>query len=254
MKSQNEKINAKKQDEATTNRILIVFSLSLLLLLVVMFISRFVNSFAYYGAVTFCSFGAAIFGAAGAGLMAAAFVIRQKKHGLWFGRLMLLGGTSLVMAAMLLFIRLYTFRAFGILYAAIPIAAFLYMIYSIYQRDFFFQSIVAGCTAVTLYLFSRWLHHRPWHLVVHATYIVAIALLVAAVPVLLAARKNNGKVLNKKFLPLNANYNMIFLTLGLMLLSIVTVLAAGSGIAFWMMVGVLGYLFVLAVYYTIKLM
>ena len=254
MNNQEVKVNTRKQDEVVTNRILVVFSLSLLLLLAVLLISRYMNSLSYYETLTFCTIASASFGAIGAALVILALIMYKKDAaGIWFKRLLMFGGFALIVASVLLYIRLYTFRSFSVLYVAIPITAFLYMIFSIYQRDFFYQTIIAGCTASTLYAFSRWLHYRPWGMIVHITYIAAITLLVAAVVFLMVLKSRKGTLGNIKLLPYNTNYHLMFSTLGIMLLTIVTVLSIGSGIAFWAMIGVFGYLFVLAVYYTIKL-
>jgi hypothetical protein len=256
VKSEELKISARKRDEAITNSILIVFSISLFLLLAVMLVSRNMNSFTMYAdALSFCTAASIAFGIVGTGFMTLAFMRYKKKAAIdkWLIRFIMTGGIALLSAVIFLYIRLYTFRSFGVLYAAIPIAAFLYMIFNIYQREFFYQTLVVGCSGGTLYAFSRWLHNTPWAAIVHIVYILAISLLIAAALFLLLVKKHKGTLFRITLLPQSTNYNMMFITLGVMLLSIAAVLVI-PGIAFWGMIGVFGYLFVLAVYYTIKLM
>jgi hypothetical protein len=219
-----------------------------------MFISRNIIT-SYANTLAFCTVASIIFTAVGAGFAFLA-LLRYKKHAedMLFKRFLMFGGFALITAAMLLYIRVYTFRAFSVLYTAIPIVAFLYMIYNVYQKDFFYQTVIVGCSAGVLYAFSRWLHHTPWAAIVHVTYILAIAFIVAAIITLVVAKRRKGVMFSKRLLPHNANYNIMLLTFAIMLLSIIAVLWFGSVIAIWAVIGVLCYLFVLAVYYTIKLM
>ncbi|MCL1820637.1 MAG: hypothetical protein FWG36_08295 [Oscillospiraceae bacterium] len=253
-KQQNDKILARKQDEETTNRILIVFSFILLILLMVMFVDRYMSSAApNQNALVFCVVMSAVFAAVGVGVIITATIKRAKNtESPAFGRLITLSGVSLAAALAMLSIRVFTYSSFTALYVALPVTAFLYMIYQIYQREFFYQTIITGCAAGTLYAFSRWLHYKPWQPIVHTTYCLAIALLCAAIILTLLLKKRNGSLFGINLLPRNANYSLMFATIGLMLAAIAAVLLV-TGIAFWMMIGVFGYLFVLAVYYTIKL-
>lgn len=254
MKKNDDRSVVQKQDEEITNKILFVFSLTLLLLLAVIIINRYMNSTAYFNTLTFCTIAIIVFSVVGVGFLAAAFIKRKAKAAQLDKRLLLSGVIALIVAVVLLFVRLYTFRSFTILYFALPVFAFLYMIFNIYQRDFFYQSIVIGCTAGTLYAFSRWLHYRPWQPIVHITYSLAILLLVAAILLAFYLKKQKGMLGKIRMLSHSANYKLMISTFAVMLLAIVVVLIVGSGIAFWTMVCVLGYLFVLAVYYTIRLM
>lgn len=255
MKKNDDRNIVQKKDEEITNKILFVFSITLLILLAVIFINRYMNSTAYFNTLTFCTVATIVIAVAGVGLIIAAFIKRAVKTADQLDKhLMLTGMIALIVSVVLLFIRLLTFRSFTILYTALPVFAFLYMILNIYQRDFFYQTIVVGCTAGTLYAFSRWLHYKPWKPIVHITYSVAILLLIAAILLTIYLRNQKGMLSKIRMLSHSANYKLMISTFAAMLLTIVVVLIVGSGIAFWTMVGVLGYLFVLAVYYTIRLM
>lgn len=246
----------KKREEELTNRILVVFCVSLLTLLGVMFLYRIMLVPKRLLIVKDVSF---IFGIIFAALGAVSIVAAIQKYvkrsvDYWAGRLAVLGVICFVYSGIMLLIHYRSFSAFRILYVALPVMSFLYLIYNIYQRDFFWQCIVVGCAGGTLYAFSRWLHYKPWQPVVHVVYITAIVLLVAGLVATFALKKSGGKLFGLRLFSDDANYRLMFSTFVLMLLAIVLVLLIGSGVAFWMMVGVFAYLFILAVYYTIKLM
>ena len=250
------KSSAKKQEEELTNRILVVFCLGLLTLLGVMSLYRLMLSPRTYIMIHGASFAAGvIFAVLGAAAVAAALSKRAKSGGgFWSGRLAISGAICFIYSGSLLLICYRSFAAFRILYVALPVMAFLYLIYNIYQRDFFWQSVVVGCSGAVLYALSRWLHYKPWQPIVHITYITALTLLAAGFLAVLAFRKGQGVLFGIKVFPPGANYRLMLVTFALMAAVIAAALFAGSGIAFWAMAGVFAYLFVLAVYYTIRLM
>lgn len=250
------KAAAKRQEEELTNRILAVFCAGLLTLLGVMSIYRLLLTPGLVSAVLGASFAAGlVFAAFGAAALVFSYMKRRKDSSdFWVGRLAIIGVICFIYAGVLLFIHYRSFSAFRVLYVALPVMAFLYLIYNIYQKDFFWQCVVAGCSGGVLYAFSRWLHHRPWHPIVHITYIAALTLLAAAVFALFALRKRKGVLFGIRVFQTGANYRLMFITFALMIAVIAAVLFIGSGAAFWAMVGVFAYLFVLAVYYTIRLM
>ena len=245
---------AKKRDEELTNRILVVFCVGLLTLLGVMFMYRLMLNPRSITAIRNGSFAIGlVFGALGAVSIVLA-ALKRRKADFWAGRLVVLGAICFVYMGIMLLIHYKSFDAFKILYIALPAMAFLYLIYNIYQKDFFWQTVVVGCSGAVLYAFSRWLHYKPWQPIVHAVYIAAIVLLAAGLAATLMAKNKNGRFLGMKIFPKEANYKLMFSTFGLMFLIILAVLIIGSSVAFWAMVGVFAYLFVLAVYYTIRLM
>ncbi len=148
-------------------------------------------------------------------------------------------------------------HAITILCFLYPAAAVLYLIYLIYQSEFFALSIDCVICAFGFYILSKLLSSPLTYIGV--LIIVGFALINAVLLVLTAyAGKNGGKLaLGKreiKFLAFKTSSKILFCTAALMLAGLVLSVILGAMTAYVFLFITLIYLFIMAVYYTIKLM
>ncbi len=147
----------------------------------------------------------------------------------------------------------------GVKFVAVLVVfiAVLAFIYVIYQRAFFCSSVVIACGIGALTIYRRsamWgqVSTRAW-----IVCIIAFVLLAAAALLLWRLKKAGGlwKIGEKErqLLPKKTDYRFLFLTLLIVALALVAAILLGSMAAYFA-IFVLGvYFFVLAVYYTVKL-
>jgi len=153
------------------------------------------------------------------------------------------------------------------LYVIIPVFTVLVLIYLIYSMDFFIIALVTTLTGLLMWYYSKAYYSQmitdvePGVLLRDPTfYIGVIALLILVFTALLvyaSSRKGGeirvGKISIKLFKP-SARYALVFLSIALSLVCTVAALVFGSVIAYYLLFAIFAYLFVLAVYYTVKLM
>lgn len=131
------------------------------------------------------------------------------------------------------------------------VAAVLILIYFLYQRAFFVNTIVSGIGMLLLWLFRQYSDSHS--AIVTAMLIVFWVVLAAFVILTLAIRKNGG-LLGKRMLVEDAkSYVACWLTCAVVLIASVLALILGASVAFYLIYVVIGWLFCLAVYYTVKL-
>lgn len=131
------------------------------------------------------------------------------------------------------------------------VAAVLILIYFLYQRAFFVNAIIAGCGMAGLWCFREYFDS-------HAALVIVLLVLgwlvLAAISILAyLTRKNGGKL--GKFLVVEdkKSYVACWLTCAIVFISTVLSLILGASFAFYLIYALIGWLFCLAVYYTVKL-
>gem|GEM_PF-2384261 len=245
----------KKKEEELTNRILIVFGMSLLALFLLITLNRLIDNVHYFYTVSMACFYASfvLIAVAAAAAVCAAVLWKRSPGGVWVGRLVHLCAIFVLLAGAAGLVYYIQYQAFPLLYVVLIAVSFLYLVFNIYQRDFFVQAVVTGCAALTLYGFSRLLSGVV-PMLAYVGYGVAALLLVAALGVTYFLSRRKGLLGGVRLLPSNANFPLMYFTYLALSAVLLAALLIGPGFSFWAMMAVLGYLFVLAVYYTIKLM
>ena len=135
----------------------------------------------------------------------------------------------------------------------IPILTVLGLVYFLFQREFFFDSVILGGTLFTLWLCRRGLGTENWNTKVTVGSILVLVGLAAAAGGLYFLQKAGGKFKNWQIFPKSCDYRPLY---GSVAVSFVTIAAAlvvpaSAFYAMWI-VGVA--IFALAIYYTTKLM
>ena len=136
--------------------------------------------------------------------------------------------------------------------ALIPAAAVLALVYYLFQREFFLIAVLTGAGIAGLWLIRR---ANGGHPVILYSYLLAVAVLLVGTAVL--SRKvqaANGMWNEKRILPKNAAYPAVYATCGVVAILLIAALAAGTSTAYFLMFPAVGWLVVMAVYFTVKLM
>lgn len=158
-----------------------------------------------------------------------------------------------VLAVCAVAVKLYAGTGIKVLYVAVPCLAALALVYYLYQREFFAMAVMSAAGFLGLFLLDR----RVAHPTAVYGYLAAEVVLLVAVALTAHALQNGDGVLIWKgrkveVLPEEANYTMIYAT-GLVA-ALVQVIGLVMG-ATMMLYGVLAvWLLAMAVYYTVKLM
>ena len=144
----------------------------------------------------------------------------------------------------------------SLLLAIIPCMAGLIMIYYLYQREFFCAACLSGLGILGLWIFRS--SGERYQSVIYVYIALAVVFAIAMVYLAMQAKKNDGLLkLGERKLMLfkpKANYTLIFASAALAVLLLVIapfVALAFAYFAFWALIV---WLFVLAVYFTAKMM
>jgi len=153
------------------------------------------------------------------------------------------------------------------LYIIVPAAAVLVLIYMIYSAEFFTIAAVTSLSGLLMWHLSRSYFSQPitelkiYGLAGDYSFYAAVlllALLVVAAFLVFSASKHNGELKiggrPRKLFDSSANYPLIYISIAFSALSTIAALVFGSGVAYYLIFGIFGYLFITAVYYTVKMM
>ena len=165
-----------------------------------------------------------------------------------------LGGGFLVMGLGSLAIRLSHSNS-HLMLGVVPGLAVLAIIYYLYQKEFFPCALVSalGILALLLYRISGWAG-KGYLLGVALTLVVAVA----SLALMLRLKKNEGVLTVKgrpqRVLSAEANYTPCFITIVVAAVIVLCPLAFGSAVAYYGIWALGAWVFILAVYFTSKLM
>lgn len=250
------------KEDVILNRVLIWFGAAVVVELILLLLNRYyVNITTAPGEIEFA--GAllkawpAIIGVTAVGtvvcLLWAIFRVKGGKPATLPGVLFGVFLTALVISVV-------TYRFYGagvqFLCGIVPAAAVLALVYYLYQHEFFAVTVLSALGLVGLWLFRRaGSAHQP----LLYGYIVVLAVILVAAVLLCRSMSNHGGALTlggKKLQVFshNASYGMIYLTCAIVAVAVAAALALGTGAAYYLIFALVGWLFVMAVYYTVKLM
>lgn len=158
------------------------------------------------------------------------------------------GGSGLIV--------LYYAAAVQLLYMLVPAGAVLALVYYLYQKDFFLSALGVGVGLLGLWLVRR---GGGTHPVLVGFCVVAGAVFLLAVMLLaFKLRKGRGvlEIKGKSYslLPAQSNFMLVVLSCQISLLAMLAGLLLGGTVAFYLLFALVAWLFVLLVYYTVKMM
>ena len=151
---------------------------------------------------------------------------------------------------------LFQRNAMQLLHVVVPAGAVLALVYYLYQREFFISACGTGVGLLGLWLVRK---NTGAHNMLVNLYLVAGALVLLAVMLFVVQLKKNGGEFQWKdkrysILPKQSNFSLILLSCLVSLLAMLAGLLLGGSVAFYLMFVLLAWLFVLLVYYTVKMM
>ena len=250
------------KEDVVLNRVLVWFGVAVVAELLLLLLNRYyINRTTRPGEIEFAG---ALFHAfpiiigvtaVGTVIFLAWTVLRWKKGERW----LLQGVFSWIFGALLVIsVVTYAFNATGVhfLCGLVPAAAVMALVYYLYQREFFAITVLSAVGIVGLWLIRR--AAGGHQTVVYAYMVVVAVVLIAAALGCRAMQKSDGvlKVAGKQLTMFhrNASYGMVYLTCAVVAATVAAGLVLGAGVAYYLMIALVGWLFVMAVYYTVKLM
>ena len=133
----------------------------------------------------------------------------------------------------------------------VPIVMILGVIFLMYQREFSVQTVALAMSILAMVLLSR--GGGNWSIVVKGYSICAAAAVAILLVVVCVAQRSDGCVGSVRIFPSGTGYKMIYLVLAICLAAIVAALFV-SGVAYYGVWALSVLLFILAVYYTVKML
>ena len=236
------------EEEYTTNKVLTVFSVCLLGVLVLMILQRLLN----YGS-TFMI-----------GLIVTKILLAIGIIGV-VGGLVMLGmertgrrnGSSVVMTVCMSAISYIGIAPIKALYVILPVLAVFYLVYHSYSTEFFVITVDCGAALGMMWLVHRALVSSNFTWMAYAVLIAAAVLTVAQIAVVHSVRGRQGKAKNtgKKAEARFSSNAFLMMTVTPILMAVLTAVVLLAPTHMIVVMGVAAaYLFVTAVYYTVKLM
>lgn len=146
--------------------------------------------------------------------------------------------------------------AVQLLYIMVPAGAVLALVYYLYQREFFFSACGIAVGMLGLWLVRK---NIGTHDLIVSLYAVLAAVVLFAMIVLTIKLKQNAGVLVIKerqyeVLPKQSNFLLIILSCVVSIAVLLAGLLLGGMVAFYLLFVLVAWLFVLLVYYTVKMM
>lgn len=131
-------------------------------------------------------------------------------------------------------------------------AAVLIIIFFLYQRPFFFNAILTGGGLLSLWLYKQYYMTHPR--LTTACIIGGVVVLALAAAVALQLRKTDGRLGSIRVVPVDSDYLMTFLTCAVTAVVMVLGLILGISMSQYLMYVLVGWMFVQAVFFTVKMM
>ncbi len=254
---------SQKEQDYITNKVLLVFTAAVCGILVLVLLYRLLvtGSTVMQGYYTVMILGAAgVFGV----IFGFVRLFKEKrlqntelyKFKVFSGKNIII--VSAIVAVCCLLICIYYVSVIKVLYVVLPVLAVYYLVYNVYQREFFLVTIDLGAAVAMLWIIGKAQANTD------KAYFVYIALGLYAVWTILnliaCSRARNrqgvlklGKNEVELFLTKNG-FRMLILTVVIMLAILLAAVLLGPTATYYLKFVVFAYLFVSAVYYTVKLM
>lgn len=248
------------EEEYTTNKVLTVFSICLLGVLVLMILQRLLdygNTWATGMLVSQILLGIGVLGA----ICGVVLLVREVSGKRSTARRILCGRNVLI-ASIVLVLAMAAIMYLGtgpikLLYVVLPVLAVYYLVYHSYAREFFLIAVDTGVGVGMMWLIRRALDSASYGWMAYAVLGAAVVLTIVQLICVATLRGKSGKTASrgkKGSTQFSRNaYTMLTITPVLMTVLVAAVLFAPAHILIAMGVAA-AYLFITAVYYTVKLM
>lgn len=132
------------------------------------------------------------------------------------------------------------------------VAAVLIVIFFLYQRAFFLNAVLAAGGLLSLWLYRQYYGEHPT--MVTALFVAGFVLLAAALVLTFVLRGSGGRLAGLQLMPADTSYVTTWLTCVVTAAAMALALVLGAAAAFPLLFVVVGWVFVQAVFFTVKLM
>ena len=159
-------------------------------------------------------------------------------------------------AALLWVVSLFAYVLFDVglsIVMVLPaVAAVLIVIFFLYQRVFFFNAMLAGGGLVALWLYRQYYSDHPT--MITMMFVAGFVVLAAAAVLAFLLRGGDGKLGGVRVLPADTGYWITWITCVITAAAMALALGLGMTAAFYLLFVLVAWLFVQAVFFTVKLM
>lgn len=249
----------RKQEDAALNKLLIWFGIAIGYEAIVLLLKRFyVNYRTTEAEITFAYGLSKVFSVlwwltpvlAVAGLVWLVWSWKQKKP----LRVPAICAAALCALAVTCFLcaRYSHVGGLDLLGAVAPATAVLALIFYLYQKEFFCNTILTGGGILSLWLYRRLFQGHPN--AIRLGFVLGWVLLAAAAWLAWKLSRSAGKWKRWQLFPAQASYVPTYVTCAVTALTMIAALIGGASVAFYAMFVLVIWLFCMAVYYTVGLM
>ena len=244
-----------EKEDAEFNKMLLCLAGAVVVELLILLLKRcFINAMLGAGVMTVLLYFFRIFSVAGAVLAVAGLVwtvLTARK-----GKPAALPGICTAVAAGLwvLSVLAYYLYDVGMTIAMIlpAVAAVLIVVYFLYQRVFFLNAALTAGGLLVLWLYRQYNAEYPG--AIRAIFVLGFVLLALALVGSFLLRVGEGKLLGIQLMPADSGYVTTWITCGVTALVMALALALGVAAAYYLLFALVAWLFVQAVFFTVKLM
>ncbi|MBP1736433.1 MAG: hypothetical protein H6Q60_314 [Oscillospiraceae bacterium] len=183
---------------------------------------------------------------------------KKQKEDAILNKVLIWFGCALVLELILFWVnQWFPISLLQALTAVVPILAVIAMIYYLYQFEFFFITLVSVTGILGLWQFRLTAGGNSASLGL-ACLVLTLILIISSLAFLIFLQCNSGSIhIQSKTIRLvrsNTSYVLPDITCGLSALALLGGLFFGSSIAYYIIFAIVAWLFIMAVYYTVKMM
>lgn len=132
------------------------------------------------------------------------------------------------------------------------LAAVLIVIFFLYQRVFFLNAALCGGGLVAVWLYRQYYSTHPT--LITLLFGAGFAALAAALVLTFVLKGKNGRLGGVQVMPADTSYPITWITCGVTALTMALVLALGMTASYYLLFVLAGWVFIQAVFFTVKLM
>lgn len=132
------------------------------------------------------------------------------------------------------------------------VAAVLIVIFFLYQRVFFLNALVSAGGLLALWLHRQ--YYATHDSLITVLFVAGFVALVAAVVLTFVLRAGDGKLGGVRVMPAGTSYVITWITCGVTALTMALTLILGASAGLYLLFALVGWVFIQAVFFTVKLM
>lgn len=247
----------RRQEDAALNKLLIWFGIAIGYEIVALLLKRFYVNVRGAGEVSFALGLAHVFGvlqwvAPILTIAAAVWAVLNRRSGKSIQvPAICAGGLFALSFTVILAYRFYS-NGVEVLGVVAPVTAVLALIYYLYQREFFCNTLFTGGGILSMWLYRRYYSSHPARIL--AGFIVGWVLLALVALLAWKLAQNGGKWKEWEVFPAKTSYVPTYVTCGVTALTMAAAMLGGAAVAYYAIFVLVIWLFCMAVYYTVRMM